>query len=116
MLENTLPQEILIYTGRPRPDDRDLELRGLPRALQVQDLTAVNLTNLQGQVNIFLQQLDQIMTSDTDKKVGAFRLDEFEVSVGIVVEAKGGVKLALLANAEAGTGINAGLKFVFKRS
>jgi hypothetical protein len=116
MPENTLPQEILIYTGRPRTDDSDLELRGWPRAPQVQDLTAVNLTNLQGQVNIFLQQLDQIMTDDTPKKVGALHLEEFEVSVGIVVEAKGGVKLALLANAEASAGINAGLKFVFKRS
>ncbi len=47
---------------------------------------------------------------------GGFRLDEFEVSAGIVVDAKGGVQLALLANAEAGGSVNAGFKFVFKRS
>lgn len=115
MPENTIPQEILVYTGQFRPDDRDLELRRWPAPPQVPNLAAVNLAGLQGQVNVFLQQLNQVMT-DTPEKVGAFHMVEFEVSAGIVVEAKGGVKLALLANAEAGAGINAGLKFVFKRT
>jgi len=54
--------------------------------------------------------------ADTPPEVGGFHLTEFEVSASIVVEAKGRVRLALLGNAEAGGGLNAGLKFVFKRS
>ncbi len=75
----------------------------------------VDILKLQGQVNLFLNQLNQVM-QETPEKVGGFLLDEFEVSAGIVVEAKGEVKLALLANAEAGAGVNAGLRFVFKRA
>jgi hypothetical protein len=81
----------------------------------VPNLAAVDLSGLQGQVNVFLQQLNQVMT-DTPEKVGTLYLAEFEISAGIVLEAKGGVKLAFLASAEAGAGINAGLKFVFKRT
>jgi hypothetical protein len=66
-------------------------------------------------LNVFLQQLDQV-TTDTSEKFGALHLAEFDVSAGIVPEAKGGVKLALIATAEAGAGINAGLKFVFRRT
>ena len=81
----------------------------------VPNIASLDISGLQGQVNVFLQQLNQIMT-DTPEKVGAMHLAEFEVSAGIVLEAKGSVKLALLANAEAGGAVNAGLKFVFKRA
>jgi hypothetical protein len=114
MSENAIPQQILVITGPPLTDQRDREPRRGLGISRLPNLQSVDITNLQEQVNVFLQQLDRVM-SETPEKVGGFHLAEFEVSAGIVVEAKGGVQLALLANAEAGGGINAGLKFVFKR-
>ena len=114
MSENSVPEEILVVTGPVRLDDRDLELRREPKMPRLPNIETVGISNLHGQVNVFLNQLNQIMI-ETPEKVGGFRLAEFEVSAGIVVEAKGGVSLALLANAEAGGGINAGFKFVFRR-
>jgi hypothetical protein len=106
MSDNNIPQEILVITGPVRPDDRHLEPRRERGARRLPNLTSVDISSLQGQVSIFLQQLKQVI-SETPDKVGGFRLSEFEMSAGIVVEAKGGVKLALLPNAEAGGGINA---------
>ena len=111
----TVPQEILVLTGYSRLDDSDLELRGEASAGWVPKVEPVDLVQLQGQVNIFLQQVDQILTK-TPEQVGKFHLSEFEIAVGIVVEAKGEVKLAWLAKAEVGGSIDASMKFVFKRS
>lgn len=116
MPENTMPQEILIITGSTRPSDSVREpRRGEPIPSRLLKTTNIDIANLQGQVNIFLQQMNQVL-NETPTDVEGFRLDQFEVSAGIVVEARGEVKLALIADAEAGGGINAGLKFVFKRS
>ena len=115
MSEKTDTDQILVITGPTSTYDRDLESRrGESIPSRLLNTANVDIANLQTQVNIFLQQMDQVM-KETPEDVGGFQLAEFEVSAGIVVEAKGGVKLALLANAEAGGSINAGLKFVFKR-
>jgi hypothetical protein len=116
MSENTIPQEILIITGSARPSDSVREpRRGEPIPSRLLKTTNIDIANLRGQVNIFLQQMNQVL-NETPAEVEGFRLDQFEVSAGIVVEARGEVKLALIADVEAGGGINAGLKFVFKRS
>jgi hypothetical protein len=115
MSEESIPNEILVVVGSSQPDLSDLEYRRSPGSHQLPNVEAVQLTQLQGQVNIFLQQLDQIM-KDTPKEAGEFKLTEFEVTAGLVLEAKGKISLALLANAEVGGSVNAGLKFVFKRS
>jgi hypothetical protein len=114
MADHQLPQEILVVTGTPESPDPRLEpRRGVtPRLPEVK---GVEITKLQGQVNIFLQQLNVVM-GETPESVGSFRLAEFEVSAGIVLEAGGGVNIALLANAQARGAVNASLKFVFKRS
>jgi hypothetical protein len=101
---------------RGDPDEyTDLEPRRTPKEPKLPQLTEVSITHLQQQVNVFLTQLGTVM-KDPPEPVGGFRVDEFEVSVGIVVEGKGEIKLALIANAEVGAGINAGIKFVFKRT
>ena len=118
MAEPAIPQEILVITGPIRRDDSDLKPRRgtrRPRTREMVNTAGVHLSNLQGQVNIFLQQMNEVMHS-APENVGRFKLDEFEVSVGIVVEGKGEVKLALLASAEVGAKVDAGIKFVFKRS
>jgi hypothetical protein len=115
MSNEVVPQEILVIMGPARPDLSDLEPRRSPEAVRPLNVQPVHLTQLQGQVNIFLQQLNQIM-QDTPEKVGSFHLAEFEVSAGLVLEAKGKISLALLANAEVGGSVNAGLKFVFRRA
>ncbi len=107
-----IPDQILVITGPVQPD---LEFRRGEGASRLPNLKPVQLTELHGQINIFLQQINQVMT-DTPQEAGSFRLEEFEVTAGIVVEAKGGVSLALFANAEVGGAVNAGLKFVFKRA
>lgn len=117
MAERQVPQEILVVTGAPGASPvADPGMSGR-RSLtpRLPSVSAVDITSLQGQVNVFLQQLNVVM-SDTPESVGGFRLAEFEVSAGVVLEAKGGVKIALLANAEAGGAVNAGLKFVFRRT
>jgi hypothetical protein len=118
MTKATVPDQLYILTSTapaaPTDGYDDLEPRRGPRASRLPQLTEVSITHLQQQVNVFLTQLDTVM-QDTPEQVGGFRVNEFEVSVGIVVEAKGKLTLALVADAEAGGGINAGIKFVFKR-
>lgn len=114
MSDKEIPQEILILGASMPLDDRELEPRGGPSS-RLPRLAAVDISNLQGQINVFLLQMNQIM-SETPEKVEGFSLDEFEVSAGIVLEAKGGIQLILLANAEISGAVNASLKFVFRRS
>ena len=115
MSDNPIPQQILVIAGPSPTDHREREPRRGPSVFRLPTPESVDITALQGQVNIFLQQMDVIMTN-TPEKIGGLHLTEFEVSAGIVVEAKGKVNLVLLGAAEAGGGLNAGLKFVFKRS
>lgn len=115
MSDNPVPQQIWVITGLAYLDDQSLEPRRGFLTPTVPNLASVDISGLKSQVNVFLQQLNVIM-SETPEKVGEFRLNEFEVSVGIVVEATGGVQLALLANAEASGQVNASFKLVFKRS
>ena len=89
MSDNSVPNEILVITGPARLDDRDLELRRDPIMPRLPNVETIKIGNLHGQVNVFLNQLNQVMV-ETPEKVGSFRLTEFEVSAGIVVEAKGG--------------------------
>jgi hypothetical protein len=113
MANNQVPQEILVVAESSGSIDPGLApRRGMTPSLP--DVKAVEITKLQGQVNVFLQQLDIVM-GETPESVGKFRLAEFEVSAGIVLEAGGGVHIALLANAQARGAVNASLKFVFKR-
>ena len=115
MTEEKLPQEILIVTGPSATSSGgDLAARR-GGGSRLPDVNAVDITNLQSQVNVFLNQMNVVM-KDTPESVGGFRLSEFEVSAGIVVEGKGGVRIALLGNVELGGQVNAGLKFVFRRT
>ena len=118
MSENNLPQEILVITSNPGLNKPDGESR---RGSAISSLTSalvnaqpVNINALQDQVNIFIQQMDTVM-SNAPKNAGEFQLAEFEVSAGITLGGKGEIKLALLASGEVSGGVNAGLKFVFKR-
>lgn len=115
MTKQALPKELLIITSPTLIEDRASPGRRRSVTTQLLNAQSVDITSLQGQVNIFLQQLNVVM-SETPEKVGGFELAEFEVSAGITVSGKGQVKLALLASGELGGSVNAGLKFVFKRS
>jgi hypothetical protein len=119
MSEPSLPQEILILTGPAAPaagQYDDMEPRRWPGAApKTPNLTPVQITSLQEQVAVFIQQLDVVMQK-APEDVGAFKMAEFEVAVEIVVGASGGVSLALLANAQASGELTASMKFVFRRS
>jgi hypothetical protein len=115
MPESDLPQEMLVIAEPHRRAESDLQLRREPLLAKLPAMQAVDITCLQVQVNVFLQQLDHILKKTPDN-AGEFQLSELEVSAGVVLEAKGEVRLALLANAEAGGAINAAIKFVFKRA
>ncbi|MEJ7699243.1 MAG: hypothetical protein WKF71_06295 [Pyrinomonadaceae bacterium] len=54
--------------------------------------------------------------SKTPENVGDFKLTEFEVTAGIVIQGKGQIGIAILGAVELSGQANAGLKFVFKRS
>jgi hypothetical protein len=81
---------------------------------KIPDFTAVDVTSFQTQVNIFLQQMNVVMT-DTPEKVGDFSLAEIEVSAAIVIQGKGQIGIALLGKAEVSGQVSGGLKFLFKR-
>lgn len=119
MTETIVPQEILVITGSGNAAKSEGVAR---RGAAVSALAAtllqaqpVNIVSLQEQVTIFIQQLDDVMRH-APTEAGGFKLAEFEVSAGITVGGKGEVKLALLGGGELSGGVNAGLKFVFKRS
>ena len=57
MPENAIPQQILVLTAPVRPDDADLQPRRGSPATRLPSLASVDIVNLQGQVNVFLQQL-----------------------------------------------------------
>lgn len=109
-----IPGDILIITGTAQIDDSDLEYRGLGSWL-TKHSQPISIEHLHGQVNIFLQQLNTVL-SNTPDKVGDFKLSEVEVSAGLVLQGETQVTLALVANAQIGAEFNAGLKFVFKRN
>ncbi len=120
MAENNAPQEMFIVTRPSAPTVKEVDYE--PRrnsvwegvAEQASSLQVAGVEQLREQVNIFLQQIN-VVISDAPEKVGGFRLEEFEVSAEVKVEAKGEIKLALLAGGELGGGVGGGLKFVFKR-
>ncbi|MCG8353068.1 MAG: hypothetical protein MI924_35330 [Chloroflexales bacterium] len=112
MSEITNPEQIVIITRAPEAATGGDHRRGESAPPHLPTLETVHVTSLQSQVTIFLQQLDQVI-QETPEQVGGFRLEEFEVSAGIVVEGKGGVRLGLIA--EASGGVNASFHFVFKR-
>jgi hypothetical protein len=115
MSDGFVPDQILVLGSSLSANDDDYETRrvpGLPGGVLLQ---AVELSTLQSQVTIFLQQLNLIV-QDAPEQVGGFQLAEFEVSAGIVAEGKGKVNLALIANAEAGGEVNATIRFVFRRA
>jgi len=114
MTHDPVPQQILVLAASASADHDDLETRRIPGIPGNFPLQPIELTALQSQVTIFLQQI-QVIMQEAPEAVGAFKLAEFEVSAGIVVEARGKVSLALIANAEAGGQINASIRFVFKR-
>ena len=108
------PEQVLyLVSGTPIPAAAEVR-RGfeLPAIVKA---APIDLQQFQSQVNIFLTQMSTVVNT-APEKAGKFRLEELEISAGIVLEAKGEVKLALLANAEAGGSVNAGLKFVFRRA
>lgn len=107
-----IKQEILVLTSSQI--DQDVTRGGSLRT-KLPNVTSVEITHLQTQINVFLTQLDTIM-AEAPEKVGAFKLTEFEVTAGIVVQGKGQIGIALLGLAELSGQVNAGLKFVFKRS
>lgn len=107
--------EILVITGASVPNDEDLHRRGGGILRKLPEIKSVDVSTLQTQVNIFLQQLNVVM-SETPEKVGEFTLAEFEVTAGIVIQGKGQIGIAILGQAELSGQINAGLKFVFKRA
>ncbi len=118
-MSDQMPEEILIITSlSPSSDtsyDAAQEVRRGFATSYLLNTESIDITKLQKQINIFIQQMNQVM-SNTPEKVGNFRLEEFEVSAEIKVEASGEIKLALLGGGEISGGIGAGLKFVFKRS
>lgn len=114
MPKQTLPKDMLVITSPTRIEDAGPQTRRGSVATRLLNAQSVDITSLQGQVNVFLQQLNIVM-SETPEKVGGFNLAEFEVSAGITLQGKGEIKLALLASGELGAAVNAGLKFVFKR-
>ena len=110
-----IPQEVLLITGPPPQESTEWSARrggGLPRVAEYAE--KIQLSELRTQINVFLAQMN-VALEKVPEKVGTFKLEEFEVSAGFVVEGKGSVKLALIADAEVGGSINASLKFVFKR-
>ena len=106
--------EILIFGISPSAGQTETMRGGLITS-KIPDATKIEIGQLQAQVNIFLNQLDQVL-SDTPEKVGKFDLTEFEITAGIVVQGKGKIGLAILGGVELGGQASAGIKFVFKRS
>lgn len=106
--------EILIFgiSSSPKPSET---MRGGVVTSKLTEATKVEIGQLQTQINVFLNQLDQVL-SDTPEKVGSFSLSEFEITAGIVVQGKGKIGLAVLGAVELSGQASAGIKFVFKRS
>lgn len=127
MSENNTSRIILVKTTSAAPDDldlqprsggldaSDLEPRRWPFSLRPEAITAIDITKLQGQINVFVQQINQVV-NDAPTPANGFRLAEFEVSAEIKAEAEGEIQLVLLGSAKAIGGVSAGLKFVFRRS
>lgn len=108
---------ILTHSAYLESEDPTEARRGAARskiASQMITVEAVDVTHFQQQVNLFITNLDKVMT-DTPEAVGGFKLVEFEVSAAITVQGKGEIKLALIGG-ELSAGVNAGLKFVFRKS
>jgi len=114
-----ISNEIFIVTRvSQQSDDIKIESRrGAVRSglqAQILNVESVDVNHFQNQVNIFINSMDKIM-KEIPEKVGDFKLDQLEVSAAITLQGKGEIKLALIGG-ELSAGINAGLKFVFKRS
>jgi hypothetical protein len=115
MSETIIPQEILVIVGSRSAERQGGEPRRGSVVSSLLNTQQANIIQLQEQVNVFIQQID-VMMSKAPEKVGEFRLAEFEVSAGITFGGKGELKLALLGSGEINGGVNASLKFVFKRA
>ena len=112
-MPNPTPKTISVFVEQ-RLEPTTAYRGGTKRPISAPNLQDVDIGKLQTQVNIFLTQMNQVM-QDTPESVRGFRLSEFEVSVGLVFQGEGEIKLALIANAKASAELNAGLKFVFKK-
>lgn len=106
--------EILIFGISSSPTLSET-MRGGMITSKIAEATKVEIGQLQTQINVFLNQLDHVL-SDTPEKVGSFSLTEFEITAGVVVQGKGQIGLAILGAVELSGQANAGIKFVFKRS
>ncbi|MFN0111032.1 MAG: hypothetical protein ACKVZH_19400 [Blastocatellia bacterium] len=118
MSDNVIPQKILVSVGSVEPSRPNSEARrGAVSSIASKLIGAqqVDITQLQDQVNIFVQQINVVM-GKLPQEAGGFKLDEFEISAELKVEASGEVSLVLVGGVEATGGITAGLKFVFKRA
>ncbi len=105
--------EILIL-GSPARSGQPEVTRGGLLASKFSEVTQVEVSHLQSQINGFLKQLNSVM-SETPESVGDFKLTEFEVTAGIVIQGKGQIGIAILGAVELSGQTNAGIKFVFKR-
>jgi hypothetical protein len=113
MSKHNIPEDMVIITQSAPSDDYYSDPRRGAPTVKLPSLSSVDINDLQVQINIFMQQLSQVMR-DTPEKIGAFHLDEFEVQAGLVVEGKGGIRIGLVS--EIGGNVNASFKFVLRRS
>ncbi|CAN5296134.1 hypothetical protein BH10ACI1_BH10ACI1_28040 [soil metagenome] len=105
--------KLLVISNLPESSSQETGRRG-GIASRMPNFTSVDVNSLQTQINVFLQQMNIVMTN-TPEKVGDFKLSEFEISAAIVIQGKGQIGIALLGQAEISGQVSGGLKFVFKR-
>jgi hypothetical protein len=112
--QSSLPQTMYVLTDSTATFNDEHATRSGPRLPLGVTLQAVDITALQGQIAVFLRQLDVVM-AEAPNTVAGYDLAEFEVAASIVLEGRGSVNLALLANAEAGGQVSGTIRFVFKK-
>ncbi len=83
---------------------------GMPDLLGKLRMKKMKLTDLAGNVKLFMRQVETLM-GDVPDAVGEFDFAEFEVSAGVTA----GGQLTLCGVAGAQAGVQGGLKFVFKK-
>ena len=113
MMNSKIDQSELLVIADEEVSSRDNDRRGIDYK-EILGIKPINLGEFKDQVNNFIGQLDFVMKNSPNQE-GAFKLDTIEVSASVLIQAKGGVKLALLAKAEASAQINPCIKFVFKK-
>ncbi len=84
--------------------------RGLGGSAGKSPVKAVGVHELKENVKIFFSQLDEILITGSDK-VGAFSVDQVEISAQITAEGK-----VCLLGSGTKAGVSGGLKFILKRT